>query len=446
MKIDLINDYKSFLSYCKTERECVKYIIEMAHDHGFKNFDDLQTIKAGDKFYFQKMNKIIALFIMGDRNIEQGMNILGGHIDSPRLDAKPNPLYESDFLVYLDTHYYGGIKKYQWVTIPLAIHGVICKKDGSIVNICIGESIDDPVFVISDILPHVGQKQMSKLASEFIPGEILDVIVGSGKYSKEASKSENKEAIKHNILNILKESYNIEEEDLISAELEIVPAGPARSCGFDKSLVLGYGQDDKACSYTSARALIESEPYNITQVCLCTDKEEIGSVGATGMNSHFFENIMAEVINKIENNNGELSLRRALANSNMLSSDVNSAYDPLNTDLYDRNNSSFLGGGLVLNKYTGSRGKSGGSDANPEFIAKLRKIFDEDKISYQMSELCKVDNGGGGTIAYMAAKYGMNVIDAGISVMSMHAPWELTNKFDIEQAYNAYKCFLTKIS
>ena len=444
MKIDLINDYKSFLSYCKTERECVNYITEMAHNHGFKNFDDLKTIKAGDKFYFQKMNKIIALFIMGNQNIEGGMNILGGHIDSPRLDAKPYPLYEKDFLVYLDTHYYGGIKKYQWVTIPLAIHGVICKKDGTVVNVCIGESIDDPVFVISDILPHVSQKQMSKLASEFIPGEILDVIVGSGKYSR--SESENKEAIKHNILNILKESYNIDEEDLISAELEIVPAGPARNCGFDKSLILGYGQDDRACSYTSARAIIESEPYSITQVCLCTDKEEIGSVGATGMNSYFFENVMAEVINKIENNNGELSLRRALANSNMLSSDVNSAYDPLNTDLYDKKNSSFLGGGLVLNKYTGSRGKSGGSDANPEFIAKLRKIFDEDKISYQFAELCKVDHGGGGTIAYMAARYGMNVIDAGVPVMSMHAPWELTNKFDLEQAYNAYKCFLVKMS
>lgn len=441
----LINGYKNFLDNGKTERECVVQIISLARNAGFKDISEYDSLKYGDRVFVQKMNKAVALFTVGSESIEKGMNILGAHIDSPRLDVKQNPLYEKDFLVYLNTHYYGGIKKYQWVTLPLSLHGVVCKKDGTTVQVCVGENADDPVFCISDILPHLAQKQMKELASDFISGESLDLILGSAEPSKdddEKSAGEKKSA-KKTILEILKEKYGIEEEDFGSAELEVVPAGCARDLGFDRSLILAYGQDDRSCAYTSIRAILESQAGKRTNCCLCVDKEEIGSVGATGMGSHFFENALAEIIARMPEGYSELSLRRCLANCNMLSSDVNAAFDPMNSDLFDRANASFLNGGIVFNKYTGSRGKSGASDANPEFIARLRGLLDTANVKYQMAELGKVDQGGGGTIAYLAAKYGMNVLDAGVSVLSMHAPWEITAKEDIEQAYNAYKAFLT---
>lgn len=436
-----INDYKSFLDNGKTERECVNQLVKLAELNGYKSIENFKTLKKGDKVYIQKMNKALAMFVIGSDSIESGMNILGSHIDSPRLDVKQNPLYEKDFVVYLNTHYYGGIKKYQWVTLPLAIHGVVCTKSGESINICIGEDENDPVFVISDILPHLAQKQMKEVASDFIPGENLDLIVGSENPVKESANKEKDKAKKY-ILSLLKEKYGIEEEDFYSSELEIVPAGKSRDLGFDKSMILGYGQDDRSCAYASAKAMLEFEAKNRTCCSLFVDKEEIGSVGATGMASHFFENAVAEIISRMNDNYSELMLRRTLENSNMLSSDVNAAYDPMNCDLYDRNNASFMGGGIVFNKYTGSRGKSGASDANPEYIAKLRNIFDKAEVKYQMAELGKVDQGGGGTIAYLAAKYGMNVIDAGVPVLSMHAPWEITAKYDIEQSYKAYKAFL----
>ena len=446
---DLISNYKHFLDNGKTERECVSQIIKGAREQGYKDISEYKTLKAGDKVYVHKMNKAIALFEIGTGNIEDGLNILGAHIDSPRLDAKQSPLYEKDFITYLNTHYYGGIKKYQWVTIPLAIHGVVCKTDGTTVNISIGEDASDPVFCISDILPHLAQEQMKKTGTEIIKGEDLDVIFGSIAPSKKEEKDsddkkkEEKNTSKKAILALLKEKYNIEEKDLESAELEIVPAGASRDCGLDRSLVLGYGQDDRSCAFTSFAAMMDSKAASRTNCCLCVDKEEIGSVGATGMGSHVFENALAEIIARLPEGYSDLTLRRALANSNMLSSDVNAAYDPLNAGLYDKDNASFLGGGLVFNKYTGSRGKSGASDANPEFIAKLRGCMNKANVRYQMAELGKVDQGGGGTIAYLAAKYGMNVIDAGVPVLSMHAPWEITARADLEHAYNGYKAFLT---
>lgn len=442
MKEKIIQSYKDFLSKGKTERECCTQIINLAKQNGYKDIEDFNELKAGDKVYISKWNKAVALFEIGSESIEKGINILGAHIDSPRLDVKQNPLYEKDFLVYLNTHYYGGIKKYQWVTLPLAIHGVVCKKDGTIINVCVGEDKEDPVFCISDILPHLAQKQMKESASDFIPGESLDLIIGSGIPEKKSKSEENKKSAKELILDLLKEKYNIEEEDFGSAELEIVPQGEPRDLGFDRSLILAYGQDDRSCAFSSLQAMLDSKAKGRTNCCLCVDKEEIGSVGATGMASHFFENAVAEVISRL-GSYSELSLRRALNNSSMLSSDVNSAYDPLNADLYDKENASFLGGGIVFNKYTGSRGKSGASDASPEFIAKLRNVLDEAKVKYQMAELGKVDQGGGGTIAYLAAKYGMYVLDAGVAVLSMHAPWEIVSKEDIYQAYLAYKAFLT---
>lgn len=437
---DLIANYKKFLDNGKTERECAAQIIALAEKNGYRELNSLEKITPGDKVYIQKMNKAVALFQIGADSLEKGINVLGAHIDSPRLDIKQNPLYEKDFLVYLNTHYYGGIKKYQWVTLPLAIHGVVCTKEGKTVNVCLGENEDEPVFVISDILPHLAQKQLKETASDFIPGENLDLIVGSENPVKD---SKEKETGKKKILNLLKEKYGIEEEDFASAELEAVPAGKARDLGLDKSLVLAYGQDDRSCAFASLQAFFDSKAKNTIICCLCVDKEEIGSVGATGMASHFFENAVAELSARTEKGFSELTVRRCLANCSMLSSDVNAAYDPMNPDLFDKNNASFLGGGIVFNKYTGSRGKSGASDANPEFIARLRKVLDEHQVKYQMAELGKVDQGGGGTIAYLAAKYGMNVLDAGVSVLSMHAPWEITSVFDIKQAYNAYKAFLT---
>lgn len=451
---NLIENYKNFLNNGKTERECVSQIIKTAEAYGYENIFDCKSVKAGDKVYVQKMNKAIALFQIGSDSIENGMNILGAHVDSPRLDAKQNPIYEKDFVTYLNTHYYGGIKKYQWVTLPLAIHGVVCKTDGTCISVNIGEDEIDPVFCISDILPHLAQDQMKKNGTEIIKGEDLDVIIGSINPSKKDEKTddekkkdkkkkkEEKLTSKKIILELLRKKYNIDEKDLESAELEIVPAGKARDCGLDRSLILGYGQDDRSCAFTSFAALMDSEPEARTSSCICVDKEEIGSVGATGMGSHVFENAVAELIARMPGGYSDLSLRRCLANSNMLSSDVNAAYDPINPGLYDRDNASFLGGGLVFNKYTGSRGKSGANDANPEFIAKLRGCMVNAGVNYQMAELGKVDQGGGGTIAYLASKYGMNVIDAGVPVLSMHAPWEITAREDIIQAYNGYKSFL----
>jgi len=445
-KLNLIEDYKKFLDKGKTERECVQEIIRIAEEKGYKNISNYKRLKKGDKVYITKMNKAIALFEIGSTNMEEGINILGAHIDSPRLDAKQNPLYEKENMSYLNTHYYGGIKKYQWTSLPLAIHGVVCKKDGTTVNVVIGEDETDPVFCISDILPHLAQDQMKDKASDFIRGEDLDIIMGSSvPLKKDASKEDKKNAkdrSKKAILELLKTKYNFTEEDFNSAELEIVPAGKSRDLGLDRSMILGYGQDDRSCAYTSLLALLDTTAENRTNCCLCVDKEEIGSVGATGMASNLFENMVAEIIARTEDNYSELTLRRCLSNSYMLSSDVNAAFDPMNTGLFDKENASALGGGIAFQKYTGSRGKSGASDANPEFIAKVRNAMDEAKISYQLCELGKVDQGGGGTIAYHAAKYGMNVLDAGVAVLSMHAPWEITNKEDIYQIYEGYKAFL----
>ena len=464
----LIEDYKAFLDGGKTERRCVMEVLEAAEKAGYKDISKTKTLKAGSKVYYQKMGKSVILFNIGKDRFDDGMNILGAHIDSPRLDAKQNPVYEKDGLVYLNTHYYGGIKKYQWVTIPLSLCGVVVKRDGTVVEVCVGDEPDDPVFCISDILIHCAGEQMKKIASEFIEGEKLDVIIGSGEHEnefrRESKKSkarkdalkdggedceDSKEArnqVKKNVLSILSEKYGFSEADLQSAEIEVVPAGRARYMGFDKSLILAYGQDDRSCAFASLRAMLDSKASGRTLCCILTDKEEIGSYGATGMDSHLLDNAVAEVVARLPESlagNGELSVRRALANSFMLSSDVNAAFDPLNDNLYDRQNSSFLGGGLVFNKYTGSRGKSGASDANPEFIAQIRSVLDKADVRYQFAELAKVDVGGGGTIAHYAAAFGMQVIDAGVAVLSMHAPWEITSAFDIAEAYKGYKAFLT---
>lgn len=444
MNEKLIEEYKLFLNDGKTERECVSKIIELAKKHGYKELKPSDKLNKGDKVYITKMNKAIALFNIGSSNIEDGMNILGAHLDSPRLDAKQNPIYEKDNITYLNTHYYGGIKKYQWTTLPLAIHGIVCKKDGSTQNVVIGEDEKDPVFCISDILPHLAQDQMKDKASDFIKGEDLDLLMGLIPPHKksEADKKDKEKKSKKIILDLLKEKYNIDETDFISSELEIVPAGKARDLGLDRSMILAYGQDDRSCAFTSVKAMLEVQNVQRTSCCICVDKEEIGSVGATGMASNLFENMTAELLGCLLPQYSELALRRCLSNSNMLSSDVNAAYDPLNAGLFDKENSSVLSGGVAFQKYTGSRGKNGASDANPEFIAKIRNAMDKNNIAYQMSELGKVDQGGGGTIAYHAAKYGMNVLDAGIAVLSMHAPWEITSKEDIEQIFECYKAFL----
>lgn len=433
----LIERYKSFLDEGKTERECVRRTIALAEANGYRRLESVESLKCGDKVYVEDYEKAIALFHIGSEPMEKGMNILGAHIDSPRLDIKMNPLYESEGLVYLDTHYYGGIKKYQWVAMPLAIHGVVVKTTGEKINVVLGEEDDEFTFTISDILPHIAQEQMKKSAGEFIPGEDLDLVVGLGEKDEEG-KSKAKEAI----LSILKEKYGIEEKDFLSSELEVVPAGKAKYLGLDSSMVLGYGQDDRICAFTSLEALLEGKTEKRTSVCILVDKEEIGSTGATGMDSRFFENATAEVLAAM-GLTSSLSLRRTLKNSMMLSSDVNSAYDPLNTSLYDKKNSSYLSGGVVFNKYTGSRGKSGASDANPEFIGKIRGVMDKNGVKYQMAELAKVDVGGGETIAKFSAYYGMSVIDCGVSILSMHAPWEISSVKDIEEAKNAYKAFLT---
>ena len=435
-KMDEIKRYRAFLDNGKTERECIKEIISLAEAEGYRNIESVDKLKAGDKVYYVQYAKSIALFRIGSAPIEKGMNILGAHIDSPRLDVKMNPLYENEGIVYLDTHYYGGIKKYQWLTLPLAIHGIAVSKDGTKKEIVLGED-DELAFCISDILPHMAQEQMKKSAGEFIAGEDLDLIIGL-----KESESDEKDAAKKKILSLITERTGMDEKDFQSAELEIVPAGKAKLMGFDQSMVLAYGQDDRVCAFTSLDAMLEENNAERTSCCLLVDKEEIGSVGATGMDSIFLENAASEVLARMEGGYNGLTLRRMLRSSYMLSSDVNSAYDPLNASLYDKKNASMLGGGVVFNKYTGSRGKSGASDANAEFIASLRKAMDEGGVKYQMSEMGKVDTGGGGTIAKYAAWYGMQVIDCGVAVLSMHSPWEITAVSDVLSAKECYKAFL----
>ena len=437
---DFNEGYKNFISNCKTERECVKETIKIAEANGYKNLDDIisnnEDLKPGDKVYANNMNKAIALFIIGEEPLEKGMKILGAHIDSPRLDLKQNPLYEEYDMALLDTHYYGGIKKYQWVTLPLAIHGVVAKKDGSLIEIVIGEDESDPVIGISDLLVHLSQLQLEKKANKVIEGEALDILVGSMPL-----KGDYKDAVKANILKILKEKYDFEEEDFISAEFEIVPAGKARDYGIDRSMVIGYGQDDRVCSYTSLMAMLEIDKIDKTCVCLLVDKEEIGSVGATGMQSKFFENTVAEVLDRL-GEYSDIKLRRALKNSKMLSSDVSAAYDPNYPSVMEKKNSAFFGRGIVFNKYTGARGKSGCNDANAEYLGELRGIMERNNVSYQTAELGKVDQGGGGTIAYILAAYNMEVIDCGVALQNMHAPWEVASKVDIYEAMKGYVAFL----
>ena len=450
---DLSSAYIDFLNQCKTERECVDYAVNALEDAGYIDLEEAKEekreLKPGDKVYSVMMNKSIAAFRIGTRPIEEGMNILGAHIDSPRLDVKQNPLYEDGGMAYLDTHYYGGIKKYHYVARPLAIHGVVVKKNGETVIVNIGEDEDDPVFFVSDILIHLAQAQLKKEGSKVVEGEDLDLVIGSrplvitadSKAGSEGKKPQEQGDVKKAILKILEEEYDIEEADFESAELEIVPAGRAREAGLDRSMVLSYGQDDRVCAYPSLRALLDTKDCGRTSVCLLVDKEEIGSVGATGMRSHFFENALAEVMN-LTGDYSELKLRRALAGSDMLSSDVSAVYDPLYKECFDKKNSAMIGEGVVFNKYTGSRGKSGSNDANAEYIAQLRNIFDSADVRTQTAELGKVDVGGGGTIAYIMALYGMNVIDSGVAVLSMHSPYEVTSKADIFEAYRAYKAFL----
>ena len=443
---DFCEEYRTFLSKCKTERECVKEILKEAEAKGYRSLKEVrrsgEKLQAGDKVYVSIMGKTLALFHIGKEPMEKGMNILGAHIDSPRIDVKQNPLYENEEFAYLDTHYYGGIKKYQWVTLPLALHGVIAKKDGTTVQVSIGEKEDDPVFVITDLLIHLASKQMEKKAATVVEGEKLDLLIGSRPIEQDETLEEKeKEAVKANVINLLKQYYDMEEEDFLSAELEIVPAGKARELGMDASMILAYGQDDRVCAYTSLVAMLEVEAPEKTSCCLLVDKEEIGSVGATGMQSHFFENTMAELL-ALAGEGTELALRRCLASSRMLSSDVSAAFDPLYAAAFEKKNAAFFGKGIVINKFTGAGGKSGSNDANAEYVGALRAIFDDAKVNWQTAELGKVDVGGGGTIAYIMSLYGMEVIDSGVPVLSMHAPWEVTSKADVYEAKKAYVAFL----
>lgn len=454
-------EYREFLNQGKTERECVDNIVNTIEKAGYQELESLikegGALKPGDKVYSVWMNKSVVMFQIGDKPMAEGINILGAHIDSPRLDIKQNPLYEDGGFAYLDTHYYGGVKKYQWVTLPLALHGVIVKKDGTTVEINVGEDEEDPVFFISDLLIHLSQEQLEKKAAKVIEGEALDLIIGNRpividkKTKKDEKKDEKKEkavakeVVKAGVLDILKQTYDIEEEDFISAELEVVPAGKAREAGFDRSMILAYGQDDRVCAFTSLKAMLDTPKTDRTLCCILVDKEEIGSVGATGMQSHFFDNAVAEVMN-LNGEYSELNVRRCLAHSCMLSSDVSSAYDPSYASSFDKKNVAYLGGGMVFNKFTGARGKSGSNDANAEYLAHLRGVLDAKKIVYQTAELGKVDLGGGGTIAYILALYGMNVIDSGVAVLNMHAPWEATSKADIYEAYRGYKAFAEGVS
>ena len=435
--------YRAFLNEGKTERECVIKGVELAEKAGFRSLESFvsagETLKAGDRVYVAWMGKDLMAFVIGSKPMECGMNILGAHIDSPRIDVKQNPLYEDEHLAYLDTHYYGGIKKYQWVAMPLALHGTVVKKSGEAVQVCIGEKDDDPVFCISDLLIHLSGEQMNKTARDVIEGESLNLIMGSMPL-----KGEEKDSVKKSVLKLLEEKYGMEEEDFISAELEIVPAGKARDMGLDRSMILGYGHDDRVCAYPSLMAVLDYEGVPEKTLCaILTDKEEIGSVGASGMNSHFFENVCAEIL-AASGCTSELVLRRMLRNSSMLSSDVSAGFDPNFASVFEKKNAALLGYGICFNKYTGSRGKSGSNDTNAEFVAVVRRIMDEAGVDFQTSEIGKVDAGGGGTIAYMCAKYGMNVMDAGIPVLSMHAPFEVVSKADLWEAYKCYLAFLKK--
>ena len=432
-------EYKDFISNCKTERECVDYSVELAEKYGFKHISEFETLEPGDKVYVTNMNKNICAFVIGDEPIEDGINCLGAHIDSPRIDIKQNPLYEKNDFALLDTHYYGGIVKYQWVTTPLAIHGVVCKKDGTTVIVNIGEDADDPILVITDLLPHLAADKNSKPANKVIEGEDLDITIGHMPLY-----GEDKEAVKKNILNLLNEKYGIEEEDFISSELEIVPAGKARDLGLDRSMVLGYGHDDRVCAYTSLRAVLDAGKCSRTTCAFLVDKEEVGSIGATGAQSKWFENTLAEIISKTGSYN-DLKLRHCLTNTKMLSSDVSAGFDPLYPGVFEAKNAAYLGKGITFNKYTGSRGKGGCNDANPEFMAEIRNVMDTNNINYQTAELGKVDIGGGGTIAYIMGNQSMNVIDAGIPVLSMHSPHEAVSKVDVYEAYLAYVAFCKDI-
>lgn len=449
-------EYREFLDNGKTERECVDTIVNTIEAEGYRELEEIikegGKVQEGDKVYSVWMNKSIVMFQVGKKPLTDGLNILGAHIDSPRLDVKQNPLFEDldHTFAYLDTHYYGGVKKYQWVTLPLAIHGVVVKKDGTTVELNIGENEDDPVFFVSDLLIHLAAEQMEKKAAKVIEGEALDLIVGSrplvfgeGEKDTDEGKKKAENIVKSGVLDILKKNYDFEEEDFLSAELEVVPAGKAREAGFDRAMILAYGQDDRVCAFTSMRAMLDIKETDRTVCCILVDKEEIGSVGATGMQSHFFENAVAELMN-LKGEYSELNVRRCLANSCMLSSDVSAGFDPGYRSCFELKNAAWLGAGMVFNKFTGARGKSGSNDANAEYMAHLRKIMDEGGITYQTAELGKVDVGGGGTIAYILALYGMNVIDSGVPVLNMHAPWEATSKADIYEAYRGYKVFAQK--
>ncbi|MGF0017863.1 aminopeptidase [Sporofaciens sp. SGI.106] len=441
MELEKVSEkYRTCLDMGKTERECVRTAIALAKEAGYRDMKELirngERVKPNDKVYLEYMERAIVLFQAGTLPIEQGMNILGAHIDSPRIDVKQNPLYESGDLAYLDTHYYGGVKKYQWLALPLALHGVVVRKDGTRTDISIGERDDEPALVITDLLPHLGRLQREKNADKFIDGEQMDLLIGN-----RPLKDEKEDGVKKQILRILKDRYNMEEEDFLSAEFEIVPAGKARDCGLDQSMVLAYGQDDRVCAFTSLFAMLEEKEVTRTSCCLLIDKEEIGSVGASGMTSRFFENAVAEYI-ALNTDYNDLILRRTLANSKMLSSDVSAGFDPMYEEVYEKKNAAYLARGPVFNKYTGSGGKSGSNDANPEYIAQLRKIMEDAGVSFQTAELGRVDIGGGGTIAYLMAVYGMEVIDSGVAVLSMHAPWEVTSKADIYETVRCYEAFL----
>ena len=431
--------YKNYITKGKTERLCVSETVKLAMAHGYKELNEVDILKPGDKVYVTNMKKNIALFVIGKKPLEDGMRILGAHIDSPRMDLKQNPLYESEGFAMLDTHYYGGVKKYQWVTIPLSMVGVVVKKDGTVINVNIGEDENDPVVGISDLLVHLSADQLKKDGAKVIEGEDLDVTFGSIPL-----KDHEKDAVKANVLKILKDKYDFDEEDFLSAEIEIVPSGKARDYGIDRSMAAGYGHDDRVCAYTSLMAILDMEMPDYTSCCILVDKEEIGSVGATGAQSLFFENTVSELLLK-QGTDSFVKTRKAMANSKMLSSDVSAGVDPLYLSVNDKKNAAYLGKGIVFNKYTGARGKSGSNDANPEYMAEIRKILDDDNIYYQTAELGKVDQGGGGTIAYILGNYNMNVIDAGVAVLNMHAPMEIVSKVDVYEAYLAYRTFLKQI-
>ena len=433
------DDYKDFLSKGKTERLCVELSVKEAEANGFKELSTYSSLKKGDKVYVTNKNKNFAAFVIGEETIENGLRVLGAHIDSPRLDIKQNPLYEKNGFTLLDTHYYGGVKKYQWVTIPLALYGVVCKKDGTTINIAIGDDINDPVVGISDLLIHLAGDQLQKTAAKVIEGEDLDLTLGNI-----PKKGAEKDKVKAYILDLLKEKYNFEEEDFLSAEIEVVPAGPSRDYGLDKSMVAGYGHDDRVCAYTSLRAVLDAGECKYTTCAVLVDKEEVGSIGATGAQSKWFENVIAELI-ALQENYSDLKLRHALTNTKMLSSDVSAGFDPLYPGVNDSKNSAYFGNGIVFNKYTGARGKSGCNDCMPEFFADIRRVMDENDINFQTAELGKVDQGGGGTIAYILGNYNMNVVDAGVAVLNMHSPMEIVSKADVYEAYKAYKAFIKNI-